>query len=111
VIAFIIRKNHWSFRKAIDFVRKRRSCVCPNLGFEMQLKTYEKELNMQATQLTKNFMLQRSKNLVPVEFDTPFGKKEANPHRGASFPYIPHQTRSFMRRKLPTRNGIASRDR
>ncbi|CAM6000807.1 unnamed protein product [Sphagnum balticum] len=33
-------------------------------------------------------MMQRSKNLAPTEFDAPFGRKEVNPHRGASFPSI-----------------------
>lgn len=61
-----MRKHRWSFRKAIDFVRKRRACVCPNLGFEMQLKTYEKELTMQATQPSKQLLMHHSKNLMPM---------------------------------------------
>lgn len=106
-----MRKNRWGFRRSIDFVRKRRPCVCPNLGFEMQLKAYEKELAMAASQPTKNLMMHRSKNLMPAEFEVPLIRKEANPQRGASFPSIPHQTRSLLRRKPPTRNGMASRDR
>lgn len=35
-------KKCWTFKKAIEFVREKRSIVCPNLGFEMQLKDYEK---------------------------------------------------------------------
>jgi hypothetical protein len=64
-----MKKKKWSFRKVIDFVRKIRPCVCPNLGFEMQLKAYEKELTMITTsQPNKNFMQQRSKNLMPMDF-------------------------------------------
>lgn len=61
-----MRKNQWPFRKAIDFVRKRRPCVCPNLGFEMQLKTYERELTMQQTHPTRNMVMHKSKNLMPT---------------------------------------------
>ena len=35
-------KKGWGFKRAIEFVRERRSVVCPNLGFEMQLKEYER---------------------------------------------------------------------
>ena len=42
VIAYLIRKNGWTFKRAIELVRAKRSTVCPNLGFELQLKQYEK---------------------------------------------------------------------
>ena len=32
------------FRDAITIVRKRRKSVLPNLGFEIQLKKYEREI-------------------------------------------------------------------
>ena len=35
-------KKEWSFKRSIEYVRQKRSVVCPNLGFEMQLKTFEK---------------------------------------------------------------------
>ena len=38
----MMRKNGWTFKKAIEFVRNKRSTVCPNLGFELQLKEYER---------------------------------------------------------------------
>ena len=44
VIAYIMKKNNWSFREAITEVRKYRPKVLPNLGFERQLKDYEKKL-------------------------------------------------------------------
>lgn len=31
-----------TFRQAIEFVRKIKQEICPNYGFEMQLKSYEK---------------------------------------------------------------------
>ena len=37
-----MRKNGWNFKRAIEFVRSKRSVICPNLGFEMQLKEYER---------------------------------------------------------------------
>jgi hypothetical protein len=39
-----MKKNKWTFKEAISFVKKIRPSVCPNLGFEMQLKDYEKQL-------------------------------------------------------------------
>ena len=44
VIAYIMKKKKMSFREAIRIVRKKRKNVCPNLGFERQLKEYEKEI-------------------------------------------------------------------
>ena len=39
-----MKKNNWTFKIAIAEVRKHRPQVLPNLGFERQLKAYEKEL-------------------------------------------------------------------
>jgi hypothetical protein len=33
-----MRKEAWSFKKAIAVVRDKRAIICPNLGFERQLK-------------------------------------------------------------------------
>lgn len=44
VIAFLMRKNQIGFKPAINIVRSKRVGVCPNLGFEMQLKKYESEV-------------------------------------------------------------------
>ena len=43
VIAFLMKRYSLSFRAAIDRVKRLRPIVCPNLGFEIQLKQYEKE--------------------------------------------------------------------
>ena len=39
-----MKKNKWTFREAIAFVRRVKPNVLPNLGFERQLKEYEKVL-------------------------------------------------------------------
>jgi hypothetical protein len=44
LISYLIRKESWSFRRAIGLVRDKRSVICPNLGFERQLKEYEKSI-------------------------------------------------------------------
>jgi hypothetical protein len=36
-----MKHNLQSFRDAIAFVREKRPKICPNLGFERQLKEYE----------------------------------------------------------------------
>lgn len=108
-----MKKNRWAFRRAIDFVRKKRPCVCPNLGFEMQLKAYEKELAPSISpNPTNSRLVHRSRNIITADFDGPHGlSKEQNPQRGASFPTIPQQTRNLLRRKVATRNGLPSREK
>ena len=39
-----MKKNKWAFKEAIAFVRRAKPNVLPNLGFERQLKEYEKIL-------------------------------------------------------------------
>ena len=40
-------KHHQAmFSQAIKFVRKIRPSVCPNLGFELQLKKYQERLGL-----------------------------------------------------------------
>lgn len=48
IIAYLMKKKCWGFKEAISFVRQARPNVCPNLGFERQLKEYEIFLNRQA---------------------------------------------------------------
>jgi hypothetical protein len=31
--------------EALEFVKQKRSCVCPNSGFMEQLKTYESKIS------------------------------------------------------------------
>lgn len=40
-----MKKYDSSFANALKFVRKIRSSVCPNLGFELQLKKYQEKLS------------------------------------------------------------------
>ncbi|CAD8111378.1 unnamed protein product [Paramecium sonneborni] len=44
VIAYLMRKQGMSFSEAFQFTRLKRSVVCPNFGFQRQLKQFEKEL-------------------------------------------------------------------
>lgn len=48
VIAYLMKRKNCGFKEAIAFVRQARPNVCPNLGFERQLKEYELFLNKQA---------------------------------------------------------------
>lgn len=41
VIAYIMRLNHWSTNKALEFARSRRSVINPNANFLKQLRIYE----------------------------------------------------------------------
>ena len=44
MIAYLIRSRKIGFREAIGIVRAKRKSICPNLGFERQLKQYEKDI-------------------------------------------------------------------
>ena len=44
VIAYFMIENRWSYEETINFVRKRRPIVEPNLGFVKQLKSLEFKL-------------------------------------------------------------------
>ena len=45
VIAYLMWTNKWKFDKALDFVTTKRPIVCPNDGFQSQLKIFEKLLS------------------------------------------------------------------
>lgn len=42
MIAYLIKYKGLSFHTALKLCKSKRPQVCPNLGFELQLKTYEK---------------------------------------------------------------------
>ena len=44
IIAYLMRENKIGFNEAFNFVKKRRSVICPNYGFQRQLKQFEREL-------------------------------------------------------------------
>lgn len=46
VIAYYMKKYEAQFSQAIKFVKKIRPNVCPNLGFELQLKKYQEDLGL-----------------------------------------------------------------
>ena len=43
-----MKKYNQSFKNAIGAVKKIKPNVCPNLGFELQLKTYQNSLNVES---------------------------------------------------------------
>ena len=45
VIAYLIYLNKWSYDKAFDFVQSKRAIANPNIGFYLQLKTFQKRLS------------------------------------------------------------------
>lgn len=44
VIAYVMQSMNMKFVDALAFVKKRRSCIEPNLGFKDQLRRFEKKL-------------------------------------------------------------------
>ncbi|EFC46621.1 predicted protein, partial [Naegleria gruberi] len=41
LIAYLMRKNQWSYFNTLQFVKQKRNIVQPNTGFELQLLHYE----------------------------------------------------------------------
>ena len=44
VIAYLMRKYHWTSKQAINWVKLKRPCCYPNVGFLKQLNMYESAL-------------------------------------------------------------------
>mmetsp|Transcript_6653 Transcript_6653/g.24896 ORF Transcript_6653/g.24896 Transcript_6653/m.24896 type:complete len:753 (-) Transcript_6653:33-2291(-) len=51
VVAYLMRKKNWSFKKAYRFVSKRRTETDVNFGFCQQLMEYEKVLSSQSSKI------------------------------------------------------------
>jgi len=41
VIAYAMKAYNWSFRKALEYVQSKRTCIKPNKHFKLQLETYQ----------------------------------------------------------------------
>jgi len=44
IIAYLMKKNKWTYQETYNFVKRKRSVISPNSGFVRQLKNYEKKL-------------------------------------------------------------------
>lgn len=42
VIGYLMYKNKWTFAEAFQYTSAKRTCVFPNVGFQLQLQLYEK---------------------------------------------------------------------
>jgi protein-tyrosine phosphatase len=59
VIAYFMKENLWKFEDAYNFVKKQRSIVYPNYGFQKQLKKYEIKLGLLTEEEFLTFLNQR----------------------------------------------------
>merc|ERR1711879_61556 len=48
-LAYLVAKRDYSLSDAFEYVRKCRSCVCPNPGFVKQLGEWEKKVRGTST--------------------------------------------------------------
>jgi protein-tyrosine phosphatase len=46
VIAYLMIENNWSFKESIEYVKRQRPIVEPNIGFIKQLKALEIKIKM-----------------------------------------------------------------
>ena len=53
VIAYLMKFQEMSFSSALKFTKAKRKSVCPNLGFERQLKKYENHLRQNPMDYSK----------------------------------------------------------
>ncbi|KAL7721286.1 protein-tyrosine-phosphatase [Entamoeba marina] len=56
VIAYLMKTNKWTFKKAFLYVKERRPLVCPNPGFIMQLYEYQNYLGIKDTEESCTFI-------------------------------------------------------
>ena len=66
VIAYLIKYKGMTFLQALKYLKSKRPQVCPNLGFQLQLKNYE-ALNSYSKNLSQRKSVQKSDNR-PVVF-------------------------------------------
>lgn len=64
MIAYLIKYKNMTFLDALRFLKSKRPQVCPNLGFELQLKIYEKN----QTEVANIFLLTHKKKSKNQEF-------------------------------------------
>ena len=62
---YLMKKMGWDLRKALSYVKSKRSIIAPNYGFIRHLENYEKVLNLAKTKTSDTKMsdskLSRSK--------------------------------------------------
>ena len=49
-----MRKNRWKYQETLNYVRLKRKCVLPNMGFRKKLKKYEFDLGYITEEEYKN---------------------------------------------------------
>lgn len=73
VIAYAMKAFNWDFKKALDFVRQKRTCIKPNTSFLSQLETYQGILDA----MKNKEKLQRSKSETNLKSPGLVAKAEA----------------------------------
>lgn len=99
-----MRKESWSFKKAIEFVRAKRRIVCPNLGFELQLKEYEKQCCLKNLP-SKQSILRIYDSLRKFNGNT--GEIEFNPLVNKEKRILKHRKMSQAGRRVAVKNPLA----
>ncbi|KAK6625051.1 hypothetical protein RUM43_005342 [Polyplax serrata] len=71
VIAYAMKAYNWDFKKAFEYVKKKRNCIKPNCSFMTQLETYQGILdamkNREKLQRSKSETNLKSPCFVPKE--------------------------------------------
>ena len=110
-----MKKNHWTFKEAVKFVRDKRPVVLPNLGFERQLKEYESSMNY-----LQNLSNINISNLININRDSHTSQFEKrlvhtkddermqlfSPVRRDLLPDIKHMGQTSILRSLPLEKAI-----
>ena len=65
VIAYLIKYKGMGFSQALKFLKTKRAQVCPNLGFQLQLKNYQ-ALNNYSQNVLRRKSLRKSENLPGI---------------------------------------------
>lgn len=87
VISYLMKKLNWSFKQALDHVRKQRWVVNPNPGFVRQLRRYEtrlkQSLNPETEKLENNFFSTTLKSTKPLYISPKVSSKSTTMNRGS----------------------------
>lgn len=79
LIAYLMRKNNTPMKQTLDYVRSKRRIVCPNYGFERQLKAFELSMNISSNPRRKQTMFEPMESEKLTYLEHRFSRQQLPP--------------------------------
>ena len=102
VIAYAMKSNNWDFKRALQHVKEKRSCIKPNKGFTAQLETYQGILaamrnkeKLQRSKSETNLKSAKDARLLPGSEPTPLIQALNGKNRSVYNTYRRYQSSSL----------------